>query len=1152
MAIRVQNPLLALTNTDDAAQPMTTSTDFTVGEYFDVLGGTNGRVDATALEGSLIQLGLVLRGDDVCGLLETIHPGVAKRSPAWIELAEFETWWTSERGETDGFELKLRSALRCHVLIHAARDALLSSWSIDTGVTTPIAVRNLYHQCCMHKDFDIDCLYELFTDLQLGDTARADAETSLARMDKNRDGVVQDHEFEVWWEKRTEPTRSSADVRLRSMLRICGILSGPNSGRTVQNVLSTGLLILNDNDLRIMIEKALDDLASHSTGRNKLADAFGQNLHLDEPHETKSIGIFDGRSKIRLLCAKICENSVFEDFILVCIAVNILALAFATPGSAGLFVSSLNFVVGILFTLEMLMRIIANGLYTGPAAYTHSGWNLFDGAVVLLMWGSYILHLSGLGNNSLSFLVTVLRSFHTIRFLSGCRQIIEAIGLGSGTLWLIVELMLVLFLVFAIMGRELLGGALSNECAGVLETDVNLMTRCPYTSLCDTCVPVLPDDGPKSRIGHVDKLGFDLISQSFLTIFSVMALDEWPMVATAFRRSSLTTSLLVWPFFAAIVFMLSLVTVNLFLATITFAYMAIRRDTNLEHGLIKAHQLLISVLAGDIQREIENVSNGANGRIADLSWTEKLVHKPCFDHFIVGIVLTNILCMAMEHHEMNLTWKSILDASELCFTLIYAFEALVKMHALGLKRYFRSGMNILDFSIVISAIFGYIVQLLSIIVDAEGGHVLRIVRAGRLFRALRAIRIGKVLFHNHAITHMASIAFSSWGAVLSLTFLIGFTLSVAAVLAMHIFAHCEVFSRINYSSFWKALLANFVVMTEDNFAQFMYEYMDCEGSVQVALYIVVLFLMVNYVMLNLYLAIFIENFQLSDEEKRNIQIETHLMELRSKDEVDMLDLRSLTTLVNMLYKGTSALKRLPHAVLGKTRKEELVETVVDDGVSCGCARPENPFRQLARRFVHNPYFHNFIEVIIVCSGICIALEGPEGAEMSSLLANALLFGDILFFVIFAMESAMMILAHGFIMAPNAYLRTQAHWFDFFVVCVTSIDMIFRIFQVDAKWMTLIRLLRVLRVLRLLEDVKSMSVMAQAIGSSLPSVAAIAGLLSASILTFGIISMQLFSGTLWFCEEDLTLDRDECKAEAKSWNNHHFHFDNIFAALGTLF
>lgn len=77
-----------------------------------------------------------------------------------------------------------------------------------------------------------------------------------------------------------------------------------------------------------------------------------------------------------------------------------------------------------------------------------------------------------------------------------------------------------------------------------------------------------------------------------------MALDDWPYVATSFRRLELETGLLVWPFFLLMVFMLSFVTVNLVVATITYSYMANRKEERLKRGLAEAHQVLFAVLAG--------------------------------------------------------------------------------------------------------------------------------------------------------------------------------------------------------------------------------------------------------------------------------------------------------------------------------------------------------------------------------------------------------------------------------------------------------------------------------------------------------------------------------------------------------------------------
>lgn len=120
-----------------------------------------------------------------------------------------------------------------------------------------------------------------------------------------------------------------------------------------------------------------------------------------------------------------------------------------------------------------------------------------------------------------------------------------------------------------------------------------------------------------------------------------------------------------------------------------------------------------------------------------------------------------------------------------------------------------------------------------------------------------------------------------------------------------------------------------------------------------------------------------------------------------------------------------------------------------------------------------------------------------------------------------------------------------------VVCVTTIDMLLRLLQINAQWVQAIRLMRTLRLVRLLEHVDGLSIMAQAIVKCLPSTAAIMVLLMSNIVMFSIIGMNMFMGEQWYCAENTKLGLAECTAAGLTWSNPTFHFDDIFSALRTL-
>ena len=92
----------------------------------------------------------------------------------------------------------------------------------------------------------------------------------------------------------------------------------------------------------------------------------------------------------------------------------------------------------------------------------------------------------------------------------------------------------------------------------------------------------------------------------------------------------------------------------------------------------------------------------------------------------------------------------------------------------------------------------------------------------------------------------------------------------------------------------------------------------------------------------------------------------------------------------------------------------------------------------------------------------------------------------------------------------------------------------------------------LRVVRVLYMVKRLRLMVEAFIRSLSAVWTALVLMAASFLAFGIVGMNLYSGVLWHCAENLELDRRECEAAGKSWENRPVNFDNIISSSIAMF
>ena len=92
----------------------------------------------------------------------------------------------------------------------------------------------------------------------------------------------------------------------------------------------------------------------------------------------------------------------------------------------------------------------------------------------------------------------------------------------------------------------------------------------------------------------------------------------------------------------------------------------------------------------------------------------------------------------------------------------------------------------------------------------------------------------------------------------------------------------------------------------------------------------------------------------------------------------------------------------------------------------------------------------------------------------------------------------------------------------------------------------------LRALRIFYMVKRLRLMMDAFLRSLTAVWTALLLMAGSFLAFGIAGMNMYSGLLWHCVQDMQLNRKECEDSGLSWENRPFHFDDIVESSITLF
>lgn len=224
-----------------------------------------------------------------------------------------------------------------------------------------------------------------------------------------------------------------------------------------------------------------------------------------------------------------------------------------------------------------------------------------------------------------------------------------------------------------------------------------------------------------------------------------------------------------------------------------------------------------------------------------------------FTAFIVGVILLNALVLALGTYEtLDERYGAALRLiSDLCFA-VFVVELLLRIASYGRRpwNFFRGGWNIFDF-IVIGSVFIPGVR--------ENATLLRLARLARLVRVVRLLPDLRVLL------------LGVWRSVPPLLSVAGITAAILFVYGMVgwlMFA--EALPR-EWGNIGRAMLTLFVMLTLENFPNYMYQGMDVHPWTWV--YFVSFILIAAFVVLNVLIGIVLNSMEEAREADRRASVQ---------------------------------------------------------------------------------------------------------------------------------------------------------------------------------------------------------------------------------------------------------------------------------------
>ena len=542
--------------------------------------------------------------------------------------------------------------------------------------------------------------------------------------------------------------------------------------------------------------------------------------------EGNSLFIFSPENPFRQAMARIVGDDMFEYFIIFLILFSMVTLAMDRPGlpvdsEEARFIYICDIVFTVLFTIEMLMKVVALGFVLGEKAYLKDPWNWIDFVVVLAAYVQFIPNADQ---------YTWLKALRTIRALRPLRMVSRSPGMKVVVLALfqaipavanVLLVCMLFYLIFGILGLQLMRG-LFHRCV-----DKETGVRLPFAITRDEC----RQNPDKYDYVNSDDRNFDNIFNSILCLFEVATLEMWleplydgidsqPNSVGKFTQPQRDANPWMAFFFVFFVVMGAFFVMNLFVGVIIDKFNEMKEKA--EGGSVFLTEEQKNWV--NIQKYLSDLRPMASAERPEEEWRAQvydLVRKDEFDMFIMANILLNVLFMSMLHYDQSVEWDLTLFIANVFFLVVFFTEMILKLIAYGPVEYIKDGWNKFDAFCVLASIVDLVWQEAD--PNATGPSpltILRVFRVARIFRLIPKAKGLKTLF----TTLLLSLpALFNVGSVLFLMFFI------FAVMGMSFFGSVlygeNINRNANYESFFDGMLLLFRMCTGESWNGIMHDAM---------------------------------------------------------------------------------------------------------------------------------------------------------------------------------------------------------------------------------------------------------------------------------------------------------------------------------------
>uniref|UniRef100_A0A671XXJ2 Sodium channel protein n=1 Tax=Sparus aurata TaxID=8175 RepID=A0A671XXJ2_SPAAU len=590
---------------------------------------------------------------------------------------------------------------------------------------------------------------------------------------------------------------------------------------------------------------------------------------------------------LRKTCYLIVEHNWFETLIIFMILLSSGALAFEDVyieqrKTVKIILEYADRVFTYIFILEMLLKWVAYGF----VKYFTNAWCWLDFFIVDVSIVSLIANALGYSDLGPIKSLRTLRALRPLRALSrfeGMRVVVNALVGAIPSIMNVLLVCLIFWLIFSIMGVNLFAGKYYycfNETAEeyFLPDVVNNKTE---------CFAFIHANYSEVRWKNV-KINFDNVGAGYLALLQVATFKGWMDIMYAAIDSRRVEdqpvyedNLYMYIYFVIFIIFGSFFTLNLFIGVIIDNFNQQKKKirfiflTFTFREQKKYYNAMKKLGSKKPQKPIPRPQNKIQGMVFDF------VTQQVFDISIMILICLNMVTMMVETDDQSKETEEVLYWVNFVFIVVFTGEFLLKLFSLR-HYYFTNGWNIFDVVVVILSIVG---MFLADLIE-------KYFVSPTLFRVIRLARIGRILRLIKGAKGIRTLLFAlmmSLPALFNIGLLLFLVMFIFSIFGMSNFGYVKhgagIDDMYNFETFGNSMIILFMITTSAGWDGLLLPILnyppDCDpylenagtpatgdcGNPSVGIFFFVMYIIISFlIVVNMYIAIILENFSVATEE----------------------------------------------------------------------------------------------------------------------------------------------------------------------------------------------------------------------------------------------------------------------------------------------